>query len=1223
MKKIIAFMMSPLSLLAADYSSITREKYPDADVVCVEEIESVSYNADGTSETESEGWTKILTEKGRREESTITLNYSKRYGEAAITYVGAIGTNGVERVIDVSGTMSETTDNSSMSENIYDPLDRRIVCTVPGLAIGEVVHVKTRRKTLKSRVRDQWSDICVMEWTHPILKSTYKVKAPASRPIRASAVRHPLGNVSTSVERLADGSMLHTYVATNSARMFPEPDMPPTWTQVQHVRISTVGSWQELSKWYWELCLPHLERTNAEMTNKVAEIGRDMRAIFKFVSQEIRYMGLTLEDTSPGYAPHDVDITFNNRYGVCRDKAALLVAMLRMAGFKAYPVLINVGAKMDAQVPQPFFNHAVVAVEEKDGSCTLMDPTNENTKDLFPSYLSGKSYLVCRPQGDTLRTSPVPKPSENGVDIESSGRLSKDGVLVLENKILFKGINDTAYRGALVRRTKEERIKTFERILKGVATGAELVRCEIKPDDMRDTGKPLTVKLVSRIPGAVIEGVTRDELVVPMVSKMLGVANWILEGGTSLVRRRYPLVLDTTAEVRESVKIDVADALGRPLSLPEALRIDGGYEYRGTYGFSNGVLRVGRRLSLAAVEFSPAEYADLREELKEVEAAGRRRAVFAKNRLSDADVRYLLSSSETTVLSEREWVTTNVTVKEVLTYAGKKESSELKFSYNPQWKEVEILSAVVSNADGRVSAVTPKEMNVMDAAWTGAAPRYPASRILVVNLPSVEIGSVISVTSVVKARNAPESFYASYLFDTHEPLCRKIVRVNDWRRELVDPPRLAREPNQPAASFWRDLVIISSNDWKRTAARFAAADFEADIDRDAAGDVLEEVAKKDTAAEKVRAVRDWMARHVKIAGPSLYELPLESQLTDPATVLKERYATRLDYIRTMCALLRLAGFDADVVLARMNGDAPERLRRRDIEEKPNVRAFSSALCRVRFSEGGFLWFGGRATTWFIGTENQYAEPGASAYARADYFDPIEGTFGVVEVPEPELESYEREHADIAVHEDGAADITIENEICGAGVGAFRKTYSEILPEDRYRRYQEILGAVAQAASATSELECDVESYPAKRRFSCHVPEYATVADDVITLQLPTFANSLPSMTGVVRRTPFAVGAQSPSVDSVTVRFPKGYTEIEHLPEEFTFADPENPTQVWLFNRIAAEVKDGRLEVRIEREIPRRSSDSCAAGFFALVRDWRRISDSRSNRTISVRKSGER
>ena len=206
MRKTIAFLLAPLAASAADFASVTSEKYPDADVVTVEERESVSYNPDGTSETECESWTKILTEKGRREESTITLNYSTRYGEAAITYVGAVGTNGEERVIDVRATTSETTDNSSMTENIYDPLDRKIVCTVPGLAVGEVLHVKTRRKTSKSRVRDQWSDIAVMEWTHPILKSVYRVKAPGSRPIRTSAVRHPLGNVSRKTERLADGS---------------------------------------------------------------------------------------------------------------------------------------------------------------------------------------------------------------------------------------------------------------------------------------------------------------------------------------------------------------------------------------------------------------------------------------------------------------------------------------------------------------------------------------------------------------------------------------------------------------------------------------------------------------------------------------------------------------------------------------------------------------------------------------------------------------------------------------------------------------------------------------------------------------------------------------------------------------------------------------------------------------------------------------------------------
>ena len=55
------------------------------------------------------------------------------------------------------------------------------------------------------------------------------------------------------------------------------------------------------------------------------------------------------------------------KYGVCRDKAALLVSLLRTAGLNSYPVLINVGTKMDPDVPDPFFNHAIVSVELQQG----------------------------------------------------------------------------------------------------------------------------------------------------------------------------------------------------------------------------------------------------------------------------------------------------------------------------------------------------------------------------------------------------------------------------------------------------------------------------------------------------------------------------------------------------------------------------------------------------------------------------------------------------------------------------------------------------------------------------------------------------------------------------------------------------------------------------------------------------------------------------------------
>ena len=1195
------------SAFAVMGDDITSERYPDAHSVVLDDVERVAYNPDGTYERVSESWIKILTEKGRREESDVSIRYSRRYGEAEIQYIGAIGEDGVEREIDVSATTSDTTDNSSMSENIYDPLDRKIVCNVPGLKVGDVVHVKTRRKTLKPRCVGKWADICVMEWSCPFVHARYEVTEPKELPLRRIEIRHPLGNVSSNVTRRADGSIVRTFTVTNSPQAFSEPDMPPLYTQVQNLRVSTVEDWPEVSRWYWDLCAPHMAKTNAAIAAKVEELGRDMRRIFTFVSQEIRYMGLTMEDTSPGYAPHDIDITFANRYGVCRDKAALLAVMLRMAGYKAFPVLIHIGAKHDPDVPQPFFNHAIVAVEREgngDGErYILMDPTNENAKDLFPAYESDKSYIVCRPEGDTLRTSPVPTPEHNAVRVSTRGTLSKDGSLFIESDIAFDGINDTAYRAGLVRKTPDERVKFFDRIAKALASGAELVRCSIEPKDLRDTDSPMRVHFAAKLPEAVLRGETRDELAVPFLTRALGYSNFLLRGNTSLESRRYPLVVDSTAGATEDVEIDLGGAVGEALDLPSSEASAPGYGFSCRFAATNGTLKARRSVSVSRVEFSPEDYGALREAIKSVEAAERRRPVFAADPLADADVRTVLSSSETDVFSDKAWTTTNTVVSEVLTYQGKKSSAEMKFSYNPSVEAVELVSAVVSNRDGTVVRVSDHEMNVMDCGWAASAPRYPASKMLVVNLPSVEIGSVISYTLVRAVTNAPAPFYASYLFDSHEPLSRRVVRVNGWRREVVDPKRVPSEPGQPAASFWRDHVVVSSN-------RFESVDLKV-------GSLVSPLLPKPL---DLRTARDWMAKYVKVAGPSLYEFPLDMQLTDPETVLNERYATRLDYMRTLCALLRGAGYDADVVFAADDADDPQEVRERNMRIKPNVRAFCAPLCRVTVREGGFLCFGGEEKTYFIGTENEYSLLGPSCYEGCSYFDPEANEFGIVTVPAAEFTDTMQTESEIVVRENGAADIVVKKSVWGSGVGVFRKDWNEILPEKRQREYQSILGAVAQAATATSELETDVKSYPAKMKFSCFVPDYAVVSGDAITLQLPLLASAMPTFAGKTRQTPFAVGSADRETQRVTVRFPEGYTLAENLPESFSFADPLDPKAVWMDCRVEHSVKDGCLEVRIERGIRRRTHSWYAPDFIELGRDRNRIAKSRASRTLTVRRA---
>ena len=203
-------------------------------------------------------------------------------------------------------------------------------------------------------------------------------------------------------------------------------------------------------------------------------------------------------------------------------------------------------------------------------------------------------------------------------------------------------------------------------------------------------------------------------------------------------------------------------------------------------------------------------------------------------------------------------------------------------------------------------------------------------------------------------------------------------------------------------------------------------------------------------------------------------------------------------------------------------------------------------------------------------------------------------------------------------------MVVKSAIWGNPVGAFRKRYAEILPEDRNRLHQEILGSIAQAATATGELEADITSYPARREFKCFVPDYATVAGDTITLQLPALISTIPNYTGKVRRTPFAVAGAGAEDETYVIRFPEGYTEIEHLPQAFTFANPYDSNFPWLIAKVASRIdEDGRLVVEIRRDVKGRTYSWYYADFIELIRDRNRIAASRANRTIVVRRKVEK
>ena len=1238
---ILAAALAAPQALSAAYEEINSDVYPDADSVLVDGLEDVAYAPDGTYSVDSVNTIKILTEKGRREEGVLDVTYNARYGEAEIVGVSLVLDDGTELPVDVSGTVKESSENSSASENIYDPMKRKISCSVPGLKIGDTIRYRTRRKVLKSRVKDVFASTSVLEWSCPIVRQRVRVVAPKERPLVRMEVRNPLGNVGYSAETAEDGSTVHLWTATNSPQAFAEPDMPPLHTQVQRVKFSTASDWREISRWYSDVCEPHLARTSPAISNKVHEILASLpagespmdavRAIYRWVSQEIRYMGLTMEDTAPGYAPHDVDVTFDNRYGVCRDKAALLAAMLKIAGFDAHPVLIHAGAKMDPDVPEPYFNHAITAIAAPGDPAAdangfiLMDPTNESSRDIMPAYLGDKSYLVATPEGEPLHVSRTVPPEANAVALETKCSLDADGCLTVDCDARFAGIGDNMYRSSLLRKRKDDRRRLFESIVRGMLPGAELVSFEVEPADLRDTEKPLSIRFLAKTGDFAVRGETLDEIPLPLMSRVIGSANWILDGSTSLTERRFPLVVDSTAMVSERLRLEYGDALGEPAYVPERVGISGPYSYRLDVSAGNGVLEAERAVSVCAVEFPPQEYGDLREGIVRAEAAERKRPSFAHDPCAGADVRILRKSCDCTVYAPDSWTVTNTVVKKILTYRGKKKSSELKFAFNPEWKKVELLYATVSNANGSVASAGERETSLFDCRWASSAPRYPASKELVVNLPAVEIGSVVSYATVTSVSNAPAPFRADWYFDSEEPVDEIAVAYRDWRGEewsrTVRPAKRVRpEPMAAASPLWRDVRGVSHGDFGEAADRLRAASDVAPVAGEPLAEALGGIDADSPAPLKLKRLRDWMAKYVRVAGPSLYETPLEAQQTPPETVLRERYASRFDYVRTLCALARGAGLDADIVFASGDAAADPAIARRDMEDLPDVEEFSTPLCRVKARSGGFLFWGGTETEYFAGTENEHSPMGASVCAHSHYLDPSDGGFKTVEAATPAMESREDTVYEIGVRENGAVDLDYERVLHGPEAGAFRKLYAEMLPEDRLRHFQTLLGDFSQSATATRELMTDVEGYPAVLRFSAYAPDYAVVAGDAISVAVPSIGFAPFPIGGSPRENPVGLSRKDAGSITVKISFPKGYDTVEIVPDGYVFKDPVDGERLYGLSAQTAFDEDGCLVVTLKRERFAHGAKTLPREYAALLKDFTRMASSRSNRTVTVRRS---
>ncbi len=537
---------------------INRTTYPYAHAVLAQEIEHLEFNADGSRTSQDDVYITILDEEGKRNHKVLSFHVNKAYGKLEVEYCEIIR-NGEKHRVDIAAQTHEEAASGNSRSNIYNPLQKVIRVFLPGLEVGDTIHYHLNRRQFKAIIAGHIYGSVLGQYDIPIRSYIFTVTTPAKSPLKW-LIKDEIKNCVTFRKNLLPGEIpkiIRSWTLSNVPQIVPEPEMPSFRRVAMRLLYSTISDWPVIATWYDTLAAKKLKPEEA-LKKKVNEliagkkIEEKMAALFYYVAREIRYLGVSGESDRPGFEPHDVNLTFARRHGVCRDKAALLVTMLRLAGFKAAPVLIRIGDKLDKEIPLPYFNHAIVAILDDHGKALhFLDPTSETSRQFLPDYERECSYLIADSQNGNLKLTSAVAPQENSFIIDIIDKLSSEGILSGIITIRCTGFNDTMMRSITMNQSHKEQKNFLKRLFLSQYSGLEL--SNIKWSDPADrsanftfSGKfsvtalnSLNLITMQKTPAK------REFQPLALMEKPGLLDRWIL-GKANMVKRRYPLKLGYT-----------------------------------------------------------------------------------------------------------------------------------------------------------------------------------------------------------------------------------------------------------------------------------------------------------------------------------------------------------------------------------------------------------------------------------------------------------------------------------------------------------------------------------------------------------------------------------------------------------------------------------------------------------------------------------------------------
>jgi hypothetical protein len=189
---------------------------------------------------------------------------------------------------------------------------------------------------------------------------------------------------------------------------------------------------------------------------------------------------------------------FEQRSGVCKDIAGMLVTMMRAADLDSYAAMTMAGSRIE-EVPADQFNHCVVALKMDDERFVMYDPTwVPFDRSIWSLFETEQHYLIGSPEGETLEQIAYSPPEESPLNIASTVKILADGTVDGTIELTGDGAMDYYLRGMLrwYRRSMTEH--QLARMFSSISDGIEILGYE--HGELLDFGEPMWWRINYRIP---------------------------------------------------------------------------------------------------------------------------------------------------------------------------------------------------------------------------------------------------------------------------------------------------------------------------------------------------------------------------------------------------------------------------------------------------------------------------------------------------------------------------------------------------------------------------------------------------------------------------------------------------------------------------------------------------------------------------------------------------